>query len=522
MNNIKLYIIIIIGITSSTTYSQVLNEKFENYSSRSDLENNWTIEGDYFLEKNFRESKELRFKNSFSLIHNTPKKGIGKIELKSLITGLNDWEVIVYLEKNSVFNDWKEVNRTNVNKLLDNYSTTTLDFNKIENLFLKLEFISTGEASPIAIESIIFNKISNEAKQKINYEKQLKEAQVVREDEIKKFINNKSFNDANELIRTYKEDYKKRVKALTMLSRKSVAIKLISGTASTLGNYNQLSNPLNYNRFKEFKTQLFKNLESIDTLYFNDEIEGRINNFYNQLKTPIEIVKGIGDIFTGGAVSKLVNGFKGLITKGFSTERLITLGVKKSKLRKKRKEGILLYTKSNKFFKEIESQNHNTLALNLNILSIYDKTDDFNHRVNNKLKEYLAFENILIDNFHLQEIVKNESHQQFNSEIDSSFVSLLGDKSTFSVSQITNHIKKLDVFFSDTEDLIKEYERISNSFSSYYTDFKTQLEKGCPFSGLDETDQKYWNDNISELIKTTNELQQGFIDNYVNIKFIKE
>ncbi len=504
----------------------MFEENFEKYNVKNELKQNWEVsDPNFLLVDKENASKHLQFNNSFFLIHKNPKNKIGKVKLKTLISGSGKWEVVVYIggrEFNKSTN-WKERSKVTINNISQVYSTTTLDVNSNKDiLFTKFVFIATGENPVISINNITYQPISEEAKIKIEHQIKLEKNKIVREKEFESFLVDRSYNEARALLNAYKKSYKKRVKALTMLSSKSNAIELLSGTAGSLGNYNQLSNPLNYNKFKNIKDTLFVNLEPIEKLYFEDQIEGNLNRFYERIKKPLDIATGIGDIFTGGAISKLINGFKSLLIKGYSPERLLFRKIKKNKIREEQNRGVKFYKECKVFFKEIDQQNHNTLALNQNLLSVYQKASRFNKKINIELQNYLTFQNIILDKGNLQDLIKNSAHRDLYPKIDKSFSDVLGTSETFNVYDISNHIKKLDIFFTKTDELIEEYNIISNALSSYYTDFNTRLENKCPFVNLDNKDEEYWNKNIGDLKIVSNELEKKFIDNYVDIEFIKD
>lgn len=515
-------LLIIFSINSIFGYSQILTEDFEQYNQV--INNKWKTEGIFEFLDDSISSKHITSKNSFSLIYKDSKSDVGKIELKTLVNGFGNWQVTISKGNTNEFDkdsNWKELDKVDISNTLDNYTTITLDFNSIESVFVKITFTPLGGNSTISVDDIVFKYITTEAKESLQHQQKLALDKENRQKEIKAFIQNKSFNDAKLLLEIYEKDYKKRIKALTMLSRKSNATKLISGTATTLGSYNQLSNPLNYNKFKEFKKRLFECLDPIDTLYFSDEIEGKVNNFYKKIEDPINIVASIGDVFTGGAVSKLVDGFKNLITKGFSTERLSSK-FKPRDIEDKKKKGIELYLESKSFFEEIEQQNQGTLGLNYKVLDIYKKVANFNDKIDAELNNGLELSNIRIEKDILTTIIKNENQDSLDIRITNSFSMLLGNSDTYNVNDITNYVKRLDGFFVKVDDLIKDYKKISNSLNSYYIDFNETLNKGCPYTNLDSNDKKYWNANTDKLLKITKNLQKDFEAYYIGVEFIEE
>jgi hypothetical protein len=90
------------------------------------------------------------------------------------------------------------------------------------------------------------------------------------------------------------------------------------------------------------------------------------------------------------------------------------------------------------------------------------------------------------------------------------------------VNKITNQTKKIDIYFAEVDELIKDYEELTNSLVSFYSDFNTKLKEEPPYENINDVDEKYWKDNISSMKKNSLELQTKFTSNYLNIEFIKE
>lgn len=90
------------------------------------------------------------------------------------------------------------------------------------------------------------------------------------------------------------------------------------------------------------------------------------------------------------------------------------------------------------------------------------------------------------------------------------------------MNKITNQTKKIDIYFAEVDELIKDYEELTNSLVSFYSDFNTKLKEEPPYENINDVDEKYWKDNISSMKKNSLELQTKFTSNYLNIEFIKE
>jgi hypothetical protein len=353
----KYKITLLLLLAFAKSFSQFFNENFEDYTTLDEVKKEWSIDNTIKFDTE-NKTNHITSLGSFSLIQVDPQNRIGKIEIKTKTKGIGIWSISVYTNNttSSKPESWKKINNLNIFHS-ENYSTTTIDINSIEKLFLKFVFELKGESSQLYINEISYNKISLEAEKNIDHLKRLEAEKIIRDKEITDLIKNNTYNSAKTLMGTYENDYKKRVTALAMLARKSVAIELVSGTASNLGSYNQLSNPLNYDQFKKLKKELFTKLEPIEQLYFNDEIANKTNSFFEKINDPLNFISSVGDIFTGGAVSKLVSGFKSLVTKGFSPERLLTKGFKKKKNKLEHDKGIELYKNANKFLEIIEQKN---------------------------------------------------------------------------------------------------------------------------------------------------------------------
>ncbi len=521
----KILIILLASICFGTTFSQRFSETFDNYISTDDLTDKWMIKGKVKLDTNFYSSKNnsIKISQSSEIIISRFISKPGKLELSLMTKGAGIWNLSIYISTNTNFNsneNWTKINEFNTDLSQTTFSTKTYDINKLKkNYFIKLKFELNGENSSLYIDDIIIHKISKDAIAKIKEAEQQKKLKKERKIDFERLLVDESFENAGYLVKNYKKTYKKRIKTLGMLYDKSNVIKVLSGTASALGDYTQLSNPMKYEKYKQLKKVLVEKLDPIDTLFYSDEIEGKLSDFFKKIENPLNIAVGIGDIFTGGSVSKVVSGFKGLITTAYSTERLTTLGVRRRNISIEQKKGVKLYLETKDFFEDVEKQNLKTLKLNIAIYDIYESSKKLNTEIEQLFIEYTALANIVITKDEVINISKNQNYTKFNKEVDIFFKIMLGRRNNFDAKYIAKQTKEIDVLFKKIENCISKYDKLSNSMSSFFVDFNKQLGGSCPYRNITEKDIIFWNSKVLKIQETLKDVEKTFNKSYMDINF---
>lgn len=524
--NMKKILIIFWGLcVFGTAFSQRFSETFDSYELNEDLTDAWIVNGNVELDTNFYSSAKNSIKISKSSEIIIPRflNKLGKLELSLMAKGAGIWNLSVYISTSTNFGkeeNWTKINEINTDLTQTTFSTRTFDINKLKkNYFIKFKFELNGENSFLYIDDIIIHKISKDAVARIREEEQQIKLKKERKNDFEKLLADESFENAEELVNNYKKTYKKRIKTLSMIYDKSNVIKVLSGTASALGDYNQLSNPMNYEKYEHLKKVLIPKLDPIDTLFYSDEIEGKLQDFFKKIENPLNIAVGIGDIFTGGSVSKVVSGFKSLITKAYSTERLTTLGVKKRNVKMEHKKGTKLYLDTKKFFEDIESQNIKTLKLNSKISDIYQDSKKLNKEIEDFFIEYMAFSSLVLTKDNIIDLSKNQTYTKFDKEINHYFKIMLGNRRNFDAKLIAKQTKEIDNYFQKIENYISEYDKLSNSMSSFFVDFNKQLSGNCPYRNITQTDIIFWKSKVSNIQKTLKDVENTFNKSYTDINF---
>ena len=300
-------------------------------------------------------------------------------------------------------------------------------------------------------------------------------------------------------------------------------VKVVSGTAAALGHLNQLSNPMQYDKYRALTNMLMPKLEPIDTLFFVDQVKNKLNGFFAKIENPLNIVAGIGDIFTGGSISKIIDNFKALITKGYSTERLLTLGFRKGeKLVEEQHRGVRLYLEAEEFFRVIELENEKNMVLNKKIYDIYQHSQKLNTDILNLYIEYLQYAKIPADKNAVDQLVKNQAYTQYQAPAEQYFTHLLGERQSFDKNEIANRLKDMDLLLQRINTTISEYDKLANQLSSFYADFRTTMERDCPFRNVSANDRQRWEREVNNILNTMNEVEQTFNAAYTKVDFNKE
>lgn len=506
-------------------FSQLFEDSFQSYKSKKELSYNWIISSDFDLDTVVSKTKSIKITTLSTMLLKVPKMKLGKAELRIFTKGIGLWNIEVYTGSSIDFDDssnWTKVNEIKIISPTNNFNTNTIDINKVKNTFVKFRFSTDSDNTELYIDNVVIKKITKEAEEEIIAELQQKKLKQEREKDFKSLMTKESYKNAIKLVDSYKLIYKSRIYTIGMLYDKSKAIELVSGTAAALGDYNQLSNPLRYSKFSEFKKLLYSKLEPIDKLYFTDEIEGKLAVFYQKIKNPLNIALGVGDIFTGGAVSKIIGSFKSMIIKGFGTERLKTLYFLPSKIKQEKNAGILLYNNAKVFFNDIEKQNDITLRLNKEILIIYKNAEELNGKIEQLFFEYFEIMNIVISRNKLLSVIKNQNYNYISNPVDQEFQRLTDYyKTDINVRHISEKVKKIDFYLNKIDNLIKEYEYLSNRMSSFYADFNKLLSKECPYKNLPENDKRYWNLNVNKIKQMIRKAEDNFNELYNDVNFKK-
>ena len=511
--------------------AQVFSDDFDIYQTAADLQMRYRIDQPVAIDTTYRQSgaQSLRLNGNTEILLRAPVQNAGRLELSLFSEGVGTWGLAVYEAQNinadpARDEDWIELDALKtVRTDRDAFTTNTLKINRTGSTLLRLRFELRGNASGsyLYADNLLLKEITPEARRALEAERERQRIREDRQRALQEFGRNQNFSNARELVEGYERAYEERIKSLAMLYRNTEVIELISGTAASLGEFNQLSNPLEYEKYDDLKGRLFPQLDPIDTLYYMDEVEGKIRNFFERIRNPLNLVVGIGDVITGGGISKVINNFKALVTKAYGTERL-TAFVKKPDLtlvRQQQSVGIKLYKEAQLFFAEIEAQNERALKLNRDILGIYVAGGDLNQRILETATDYFKLAQIPLDENALVALGKNQNYDRFNAEVRSAFQLLLGDESNLNTRQLTFRLRELDVYFQKIDELIEDYQRLANEMSSFYSDFNKGLDPECPYTNVNETDRNEWRTRVLQLRNRLEDLESRFNRAYLDVEF---
>lgn len=503
---------------SPCVHGQRIAENFD----KGNVDDNWKVTGSLQADtaNHISAPNGAKLSGPVTLTSRKVYNQIGKITLglKSNATpGI--WKISIYTSGNTEFTNSRKVGEIVPDFNNINFSTSVIDVNEIEDRFIRLTFEPNVTTSPLYIDDIRITPITEEARKKIQTEKEQKELAKVRRADFERLIREENYNDARRLVTNYKDLYVSRIQTLAKLHKNTVAIEMVSGTASTLGDFNQLSNPTNYKKYDEIKKELFPKLDPIDTAFFNDEIENKLNTFFAKMETPLNLVIGVGDLFTGGGVTKVVGSFKGLISTAFRTEHLQALGFNRKKIEQERREGLKLYNETKTFFEDFEQQNLQALELNREINMVYRDAENLNHEVKSFFESYMEMAQVPVSEDDFISLSKNEDYNRYDSAISRHFDFLLGDESGFQTQSISLAIKELDMRFSQIDRYITEYEELSNRMTGFYADFDRLLVADCPYQNVTDEDKVYWKSKVTNLQSALSTLREKFKDNYTDIDF---
>lgn len=505
--------------------SYLINEGFES----NGVPAGWLFANSFMPDTTYaRNGKQsLKIPESGNLIYQMPLSKVGKIEFSLKARGAGGWNITVSTSTIANFDDelaWKKIETFKVDIAQDDkiFDTKISTINAFDRTFIRLSFEKIGEGSVLYVDDINVVQISGDVEAKIKSEIAEEKNRVDRERHFKNLLESANYDDARTLVDSYEHTYDKRIKTLSMLYDKTNILKVVSGTASALGSLNQLSNPTQYEEYQRMTKSLLPKLQPIDTLFFGDQVRNKIDNFFRKIENPLNIITGIGDLFTGGGISRIVDNFKGLITKGYSAERLEALGFKKDKLIEEQNNGMKLYNRARQFFDVIQEQNDKNMVLNKRIYEIYQNSKQLNTEILELYVEYLRYAKVVANKNTIDDLTKNQNYSQFDTEIHTHFSNLLGKKEQFDKYQITGQVKELDVLFQRIEMFVVDYDKLSNQMSSFYSDFKNNVDKDCPFRNVSANDQARWETEAQKILGTLTEVEQTFNTSYTKVDFNKE
>ena len=66
------------------------------------------------------------------------------------------------------------------------------------------------------------------------------------------------------------------------------------------------------------------------------------------------------------------------------------------------------------------------------------------------------------------------------------------------------------------------FDEKSNQMSSFYSDFKNNVDKDCPFRNVSANDQARWETEAQKILGTLTEVEQTFNTSYTKVDFNKE
>ncbi|MBL7784756.1 MAG: hypothetical protein JNM36_02525 [Chitinophagales bacterium] len=485
----------------------------------------WSLGNGSAIDTTYRRNgmSALRVQESGSVVYQLPLNKVGKIEFSWLARGSGSWNVMVMSTSSTNFDDenvWKRIEsvKIDVAQNMAIFETKTVSIHSLDRIFVRLLFEKIGDGV-LYVDDINITPISSEMEAKIKSELAEEKNRIEREKHVKTLIETANYDDAKVLMDSYERLYQSRIKTLSMLYDKTNIVKVVSGTASALGNLNQLSNPTKYEEYQKITQSLLPKLQPIDTLFFGDQVRNKIDQFFQKIESPLNIITGIGDLVTGGGISRIVDNVKGLITKGFSTERLEGLGFRKEKLAEEQQQGIRLYNKARVFFDVIQEQNDKNMVLNKKIYEVYENSKALNHEILHLYIAYLNFAKIAADKNLIDDVTKNQDYQHFANDSNLYFSSMLGTKDKFDKYYLTGQIKELDAMFQQINYRIEDYDKLANQMSSFYSDFRNTVNQECPFKNVSSKDKMMWETEIKRIQMIIAEVEQTFNTAYTKVDF---
>lgn len=511
-------------LISTGSFAQLLEDDFEKYNSTPRLNLSWKKSQEVSIDTNFYRSgkQSVRLTKEGFLIYKMPNERLGKLEFSMMTQGPGVWNVGIAISNSLNFSSeksWETIETFTTGIGSGNFDTKMANINRLGQYFIRIQCEPVGAATPLYIDDIVLYEISRDAEAIIKEELREDRLKKERKQDFDLLMESASYSDARRLVKSYEKIYRSRVKTLAMLYDKSNMIKIVSGTASTLGDFNQLSNPVRYQKYQQLQSTLFPKLESIDTLFYSDQVKGRLEGFFKKIENPLNLAMGIGDMFTGGAVSKVVDSFKGLITKGFSSERLDMLGFNRKQIKLEKSKGIRLYLEAKTFFKDIEAQNERTLILNKKIFDVYRNSKSLNDDVMKLFIGYLGHAKVVADQNTIIQISKNQDYNSVDKGISDYFKEVLGDKNNFNKEGLTNRMKEIDAYMQRIDMEIAEYNKLSNQLSSFYSDFRKEVNRECPFKNVTSADKALWNNNVKRIKATIQEVEKSYNESYIEVNF---
>lgn len=506
----------------------LIEENFDFYKSVDNIKN-WHFSGTVNLDTANSRSKKnclvLKGNTTMRFIGQTKINSIGKVVFSAKTSDGGTCKIITSISetKNA---DQVLVSALHFNKEIsaDNhfYQTNQLEINKSGRFFFDINFL-VPDGTMLYIDDLLIYEISLDEKIKAGI---LTEKRIIEADREKAFDNlmkNKDFKDVEKVEEKYRKLYIDKIATLARLSDKTRGIVAINGFASSVGNYVQLSNPMKYDKYKSIRNQLVNNLNPLDTLYLSDELEGKAKQYYEEIKAKrssdkisgvLDLAIGVGDMFTGGAVTNLIGGMKKLITSGFSNVR-----GNERKVKEKMNKGVKLYMVAKAFFDDIENENKKAITLLSRYDEVYREAVKLEKDLETIFPKYFNVLNIEVTALDLISLSKNQTYNQYNDKIKNKFTELKGTKSEYDPNKIAEKAKEIDRYIKEMEGFVKRYESISSKTKTIFDDLLRDIPDDCPYEGATQSDKNKWKNNTSEIKRKLTTALSSYDKSFSGVQF---
>lgn len=497
----------------------------------------WTIYGDYTFEKpdtseNSRQFLTLgdnggAYLDTITLVYSKAIRSPGNLNFEYLAKGGAAWAVEVFttdqINANDLEDGWKKHAPGLEIKIRENANETVLTtFSKrirsLGNKYLKIRISQLAGSGKLYLGNLVITKVTEQDREIIALDKKLQQIESEKRTVVKRAMKENDFYSGRILIEDYKKNYKARIQTMGMLVGKSISIQLIAEMGAAIGTFNQVANPVNYETYGKLKNDLMPNLDPISKEAYNDQVEGKLVSIFEKLKDPLNLLVGAADILSGGGVSKVIDGFKGMVVTAYSVERIVSLFGKKEKEERVEK-GLELYKEAKEFLNSIEEENKKILVYNRRLISIDQQAEAFNAEVITLLKEYLSYVGVKAEDDVLNRMVANETYAQFDSVIDAHFDLILGNPDTYDAYKIALQGKHLDQLFYQVSELTdNKYQNLSGELTNFYGDIQ-KLSEDCPLKRTTPKDQQNWEETIKKVKRMFDGTQEKYSTFFTEIDF---
>ncbi|MEM7369366.1 MAG: hypothetical protein AAF587_12255 [Bacteroidota bacterium] len=497
----------------------------------------WTIYGDYTFAKpdtseTSREYLTLGkngggYLDTISLVYSKAIRSPGNMTFQYLAQGGAAWKVEVFttdqINANDLEEGWKKHGTGLDIKIRENTNENVLrTFSKrirsLGNKYLKIKISQLAGSGQLYLGNVVITKVTDQDREIIALGRKLEQIESEKRTVVNRAMRENDYQSGRILIEDYKKNYKARIQTLGMLVGKSISIQLIAEMGAAIGAFNQVANPVSYETYGKLKNELMPNLDKLSKEAYNDQVEGKLVNIFEKLKDPLNLLVGAADILSGGGVSKVIDGFKGMVVTAYSVERIVSLFGRKERAQKE-EQGLELYKEAKEFLNSIEEENKKILVYNRRLISIDQQAEAFNGEVISLLKEYLSYVGIKAEDDVLNRMVANETYAQFDDDIDAHFSLILGTPDTYDAYKIALQAKHLDQLFYQVSNLTDtKYQNLSGELTNFYGDIQ-KLSEACPLKRATPADQKNWEDTIRKVKRMFDGTQDKYSTFFTQIDF---